>query len=103
MRLRLYNENDNENLSTSSWQALLPAWRRGDEVICKRGIAIDYSHHHHSVFSWRGQMVENHYVETQPCRFGASRPQDVEIGLESCGEARGNENDDDDENDNGRG
>ena len=23
-------------------------------------IAIDYSHHHHSVFSWRGQMVEKH-------------------------------------------
>ncbi|MBP9990540.1 MAG: hypothetical protein KBT45_03825, partial [Bacteroidales bacterium] len=24
-------------------------------------IAIDYSHHHHSVFNWNGQMVENHY------------------------------------------
>ena len=44
-----------------SGQARLPAWRRGDEVIRRRGIAIDYSHHHHSVFSWRGQMVENHY------------------------------------------
>ena len=39
----------------------LSDWRRGDEVIGQRGIAIDYSHHHHSVFSWRGQMVENHY------------------------------------------
>ena len=39
----------------------LPAWRRGDEVIRRRGIAIDYSHHHHSVFNWKGQMVENHY------------------------------------------
>ena len=43
-----------------SGQARLPAWRRGDEVIRQRGIAIDYSHHHHSVFSWKGQMVENH-------------------------------------------
>ena len=39
----------------------LSDWRRGDEVIRRRGIAIDYSHHHHSVFSWKGQMVENHY------------------------------------------
>ena len=22
---------------------------------------IDYSHHHHSVFNWKGQIVENHY------------------------------------------
>ena len=52
-----------------SGQARLPAWRRGDEVIRRRGIAIDYSHHHHSVFSWKGPhstgsgqvMVENHY------------------------------------------
>ena len=52
---------DNDDPSTSSGQARLPAWRRGDEVIRQRGIAIDYSHHHHSVFNWRGQMVENHY------------------------------------------
>ena len=59
-----------------SGQARLPAWRRGDEVIRRRGIAIDYSHHHHSVFNWNGPhslrqaqgklgsgqvMVENHY------------------------------------------
>ena len=51
----------NDDPSTGSGQARLPAWRRGDEVIRRRGIAIDYSHHHHSVFNWRGQMVENHY------------------------------------------
>ena len=51
----------NDNPSTSSGQALLPAWKRGDEIIRGRGIAIDYSHHHHSVFSWKGFTVENHY------------------------------------------
>ena len=62
------NDNDDDDPSLrqaqgklDSGQARLPAWRRGDEVIRRRGIAIDYSHHHHSVFSWRGQMVENHY------------------------------------------
>ena len=49
------NDNDNDDCGK------LPAWRRGDEVIRQRGIEIDYSHHHHSVFSWKGQMVENHY------------------------------------------
>ena len=49
------NDDDNDDCGK------LPAWRRGDEIIRKKGIAIDYSHHHHSVFSWNGQMVENHY------------------------------------------
>lgn len=49
------------NPPRASGQARLPAWKRGDEVIRRRGIAIDYSHHHHSVFNWNGQMVENHY------------------------------------------
>ena len=39
----------------------LSAWKRGDEIIRKRGIAIDNSHHHHSVFGWKGLTVENHY------------------------------------------
>ena len=70
------DDDDDDDPSTSSGQARLPAWRRGDEVIRRRGIAIDYSHHHHSVFSWKGPhslrqtqgklgsgqvMVENHY------------------------------------------
>ena len=46
---------------TGDIDVCLSDWRRGDEVIRRRGIAIDYSHHHHSVFSWKGQMVENHY------------------------------------------
>lgn len=47
----------NENLNLNR----LPVWRRGDEVIRRKGIEIDNSHHHHSVFSWRGLTVENHY------------------------------------------
>lgn len=27
----------------------------------EKGIEIDNSHHHHTVFFWKGQMVENHY------------------------------------------
>ena len=63
MRLRLINDNDGSTSLTTSADDddRLPAWRRGDEVIRRRGIAIDYSHHHYSVFNWRGQMVENHY------------------------------------------
>jgi len=36
-------------------------WREADELIKGKGIGIDYSHHHHSVFEWRGFAVENHY------------------------------------------
>ena len=51
------DDNDDDNLNLNR----LPAWKRGDEVIRKRGIAIDNSHHHHSVFVWKGLTVENHY------------------------------------------
>lgn len=40
---------------------LFGKWREADELLSSKGITIDYSHHHHSVFSWNGQMVENHY------------------------------------------
>ncbi|MDO4820051.1 MAG: nucleotidyltransferase family protein [Prevotella sp.] len=39
----------------------LSDWKKGDEIIRRNGIVIDYSHHHHSVFNWKGQIVENHY------------------------------------------
>lgn len=33
-----------------------------DEMLIKKtGIAVDNSHHHHSVFTWKGVMFENHY------------------------------------------
>ena len=36
-------------------------WREADAYIASRGIEIDNSHHHHSVFNIDGLMVENHY------------------------------------------
>jgi hypothetical protein len=36
--------------------------KEADAILSKeRGIAIDYSHHHHTVFDWGDFMVENHY------------------------------------------
>lgn len=37
-------------------------WKKADEVMEReRGVKVDNSHHHHSVFSVYGQSVENHY------------------------------------------
>ena len=37
-------------------------WEFADEMVAKRlGIAVDHSHHHHSVFHFEGRSVENHY------------------------------------------
>ena len=37
-------------------------WRNADETIEReKGIRIDTSHHHHTVFYWGDFMVENHY------------------------------------------
>ena len=37
-------------------------WREADATLTKeKGITIDNSHHHHTVFYWRDFMVENHY------------------------------------------
>lgn len=36
--------------------------KKADETIEKeKGIKVDNSHHHHTVFDWQGFMVENHY------------------------------------------
>lgn len=32
-----------------------------DKILREKGIEIDNSHHHHSVFEWQGFTVENHY------------------------------------------
>ena len=34
---------------------------KADKVLLDKGIEVDNSHHHHSVFNWGGFMVENHY------------------------------------------
>jgi len=37
-------------------------WKEADAALAaEKGITIDNSHHHHTVFNWRGFMVENHY------------------------------------------
>lgn len=39
-----------------------PAWKRADLMMKEKlGVEIDNSHHHHSVFTYKGIMVENHY------------------------------------------
>lgn len=39
-----------------------PAWKCADLMMKEKlGVEIDNSHHHHSVFTYRGIMVENHY------------------------------------------
>ena len=39
----------------------LTAWFKSSNDSKVKGFKIDNSHHHHSVFSWGGFMVENHY------------------------------------------
>lgn len=40
----------------------LPVWKRADKAMEEKlGIAADNSHHHHSVYTYKGVMVENHY------------------------------------------
>ena len=36
-------------------------WKEADAHIASRGVEIDNSHHHHSVFNMDGLTVENHY------------------------------------------
>ena len=37
-------------------------YKEADAVLHgEKGIKIDHSHHHHTVFFWKGEMVENHY------------------------------------------
>lgn len=40
----------------------LPVWKRADGAMKEKlGIVADNSHHHHSVYTYKGVMVENHY------------------------------------------
>lgn len=36
-------------------------YREADALVANKGIEIDVSHHHHTVFEWGGFTVENHY------------------------------------------
>ena len=35
--------------------------KKADEILKSNGIKVDNSHHHHTVFQWKGFSVENHY------------------------------------------
>lgn len=35
--------------------------KEADEYIVQNGIYVDESHHHHTIFEWKGFTVENHY------------------------------------------
>jgi len=40
----------------------VPAWKQGDQAAEKElGIKVDNSHHHHSVFRYKGRSIENHF------------------------------------------
>lgn len=48
---------DNANMDKKA-----PVWKRADMMIEEKfGIKVDNSHHHHSVFTYKGTMVENHF------------------------------------------
>ena len=41
---------------------ITPEWQEADKVLGQKlGIRVDNSHHHHSVFAYKGITVENHY------------------------------------------
>ena len=41
---------------------LFGKWKEADDVLLsEKGVRIDTSHHHHTVFDWQGFSVENHY------------------------------------------
>lgn len=47
---------------TEKVSAGLPVWKRADRAMKEKlGIVADNSHHHHSVYTCNGVMVENHY------------------------------------------
>lgn len=66
-------------------------WREADEVIKGKGIGIDYSHHHHSVFEWGGFAVENHYdIVNRYASVSGRREDDLlkELALQGCREVQ---------------
>lgn len=67
---------------TGDIDVFLSDWKKGDDVIRQKGIEIDYSHHHHSVFKWKGFTVENHYdIENRYASRKGRRMDDLLKGL----------------------
>lgn len=71
-------------------------YKKADEAISrKRGIKVDNSHHHHTVFNWGEFMVENHYDFVNVYDYSSSKELEVifkELGkddthfIKICGE-----------------
>lgn len=40
---------------------LFGQYKDADDILRKKGVEIDNSHHHHTVFNWHSYTVENHY------------------------------------------
>lgn len=50
------------HLNSDGKEKSQPAWKCSDKLMTEKlGIQVDNSHHHHSVFTYKGIMVENHY------------------------------------------
>lgn len=50
------------HLNSDGKEKSQPAWKCADKLMTEKlGIQVDNSHHHHSVFTYKGIMVENHY------------------------------------------
>lgn len=50
------------NVDSENKEKGLLVWERADKAMTEKlGIRIDNSHHHHSVFTYKGIMVENHF------------------------------------------
>ncbi len=58
---------------------------KGDKLLQKKGIAIDSSHHHHTVFHVNGVMVENHYDFINIHAHLSSRTLEQELLKDVCG------------------
>lgn len=50
------------HLNSEGKEKSRPAWECADKLMTEKfGILVDKSHHHHSVFTYKGIMVENHF------------------------------------------
>lgn len=60
-------------------------YKKADDLVVKeKGIKVDNSHHHHTVFYWRDFVVENHYDFINVHDFRSSR--ELEVIFKKLGE-----------------
>ena len=56
---------------------LFGAYNKADALIKEKGIYVDISHHHHTVFNWEEFTVENHYDFVNIYDYQSSRKLDA--------------------------